>query len=118
MYRIYRFHAGIAVVGIVSCFQQYDGKRGLPVVAMEHLRKKAFRAHQFKHCNGEKRKPFGIVELAVNSVAEEIIFIVDKIPFHPVPFKRKNAAIKPSPRERDRYALFKCHPVTILLSDF
>ena len=90
-------------------FELYHRERALPIVAMYYLGVKINGFHKLQHSYREKRKSFGVVVFAVQALTLEIIFVVDKIPYYSVEFKRKDTAVLSSPREFYVYAFFKPH---------
>ena len=65
----------------------------------------------------EKREPFRVVIVAVDSVSFKIILVVKKIEDNAVQFRFKNAAVLSSPAYGNRNGSDKLHFILIFLFD-
>ena len=64
----------------MACLQQVDGHQaGLPVVAVDDVRRPAQLDGDFHHGAGEIGEPLAIVKLAIKPFPLKIVFVVDEI---------------------------------------
>ena len=79
----------------------YRNKRGLPVVAVDHVRLPVQIRQDLEHSLGKVGKALGVVIFAVDLTAGKVIFVVNKIECHAVRLIAEDAAVLVAPAQTD-----------------
>ena len=87
---------------MVALIQQVDGHQsGLPVVAVNDVGEEAQMAGGLDDRPGEEGEALGVVIVAVEAAAFEVILVVHEIVGHAVPLKLKETAVGVAPGQMD-----------------
>ncbi len=89
----------IALAAAVKDVIKNGDRSGLPIVAVEDVRREIHVRDRLEHRHGEERKPFRVVAVAIDAGTPEIIFVVEEIKNDAVVFCREEAAVLVSPSE-------------------
>ena len=79
-----RFH--VLIMPAVLFFIQVGDQRGLPVMAVHHIRVEIDVWNKFQYGTAEENKPFCFIVIAVQTRTFEVVFVVDKIERHIIAF--------------------------------
>ena len=112
------FYTGIACAPSVSALEQDDGKCCLPVICTVDIGKEIHHSHEREYRIRKEGKSLSVIKKAIECIALEIIFVIDKIIFYTAAFKREYTAVLLTPRNGYVSPTFEFHLRTVFLAYF
>ena len=86
----------------VLLVQKQGDQPRLPIVQMNHVRNEVKHKHHFERGAAEEAESLRLeIAVAIDVILLEIVFVVDKIPFHAVLLYKLNADVLTAPAEVD-----------------
>ena len=100
--RAERFQRGAPGRLAVMRAQQHRNHAGMPVVAVQDVRRPIQSRQHVQHRFAEETEPFGFVIEIVQALAAEVVFVIDEIDRHAFVLQLEQAAVLAPPAQLDR----------------